>query len=272
MTRLLSALSGNRIAIVCLVLFGQAAMVPGVWAQTGQEQRVERRVERAVQETQADQSYRIRIDPSLSFSERNYLDVGGSFTFTALHLVDANDENRRLLQPELTVYGRAVLDRAHTFFFRSRFRYREFSDGDSFDGNGDSWEEPYIDRFWYEFDLGRAVQAYEGQASENNFNFRIGRQFVEWGQGLVLSEQLHAVVAEAKFGKVKITGLAGVTPTDESITDFDASRIGFDTNTERAFLGGEIRYTTVDSHEFYFSYVRMADWNSDGGTVAPLGG
>jgi len=79
------------------------------------------------------------------------------------------------------------------------------------------------------------------------------------------------VRAEATFGQVKITGLAGMTPSDESIIDFDASRDEFDRNTERAFFGGEVRYTTQNAHEFYFYYLRMADWNSDSAPAANLG-
>ena len=239
---------------------------PGATAAAQQE----RRIERAIREATVDPTYRVRIDPTLSLGERSVLDVGGSFSFSMLHLEDSTDNSRRLIQPEFQIYGRAVIDAAHTFFIRSRFQYRGYSAGDSFDGRGDAWEEPFLDRWWYEFDLGRAVAADQGVVSDNNFRFRIGRQFVNWGSGVALSEQLYAVTAEAKFGKINVTGLAGFTPSDESIIDFDVSRDEFDRNTERAFFGGEIRYTTVDQHEFYFSYLRMADWNSDSAPTANI--
>ena len=34
----------------------------------------------------------------------------------------------------ITIYGRAIVDGAHQGFARARFRYRDFSEGDSFDG------------------------------------------------------------------------------------------------------------------------------------------
>ena len=45
---------------------------------------------------------------------------------------------------------------------------------------GDRWTEPFIDRWWYEFDLRQAAAAYEGKSLPWNLNMRIGRQFVDW--------------------------------------------------------------------------------------------
>ncbi|MEM1165232.1 MAG: hypothetical protein AAGI30_02970 [Planctomycetota bacterium] len=232
--------------------------------------RQERQRERAIRETIADPNFRLRVDPNLSITERSFFDVGGSFTFSTLWIEDGTEEYSRLLQPEFTLFARAIIDGAHQFFFRSRFEYRAFSEGDSFDDNGDRWTEPFIDRYWYDFNLGRAVAAQTGVQPQNNLRFRVGRQFIDWGQGLVLSDELFAVNATATFGKIEVTGLAGVTPTDEAIIDFDGSRSEFDTNTERAFFGGEIRYTTDNAHELYFGYMRMEDWNSDEAPAADL--
>lgn len=232
-------------------------------------QREQRRIERAVRS--ADLSYIPQVDTSLSLTERAMFEVGGFASLTFINLDDSDSNNRTLWQPEVTLYGRAIIDGGHTVFARTRFQFREFSEGDSFDGRGDRWTEPFLERYWYDFDLRRLVAAYEGREQEWNVGVRVGRQFVDWGQGLTLSETLYAVRPRASFGRFGFEGLAGVTPTDESITDFDASRRGFDNDTERAFFGGLARYAWRDLDEVYAYVLHMADWNSGNAPRAPIG-
>lgn len=205
---------------------------------------------------------RLRLDPSLTLSERALLDVGGFFTYTFLNLTDAGGDSRRLNQYDTSIYARASLD-VHSFFFRSSFRYRDFSPGDSFDNRGDSWAEPFIDRYWYELDL-TDIDAPVG------FNLRLGRQFVDWGAGLALSEQLIAARPALLWGtgwRYTLEGLAGVTPPDESIIDFDTSRSEYNRRTLRGFYGGLFRVTSPTNHSFYTYGLYMADYNSDDGVA-----
>lgn len=231
-------------------------------------QNVERRIERAIR--RADPAERLRVDPKLGLGERTALDVGGFFSTTFVHLTDSNDNARRLFQPEVTLYARAVIDGAHTFFGRTRFQYRAFSEGDSFDERGDRWPGPFADRYWYEFDLRSQVAAQEGRSLDWNFNIRAGRQFVDWGAGLVLSENMYALRPTFEFGRVTLDLLAGVTPGDESLTDFDASRRDFNEETWRAFYGGRLAYRTRANEEFYAFFLAQVDHNSDGPSRPPL--
>ncbi len=233
------------------------ALVPSAQAQSE-----ERRFERAIRQAAA-YGERFRVDTSLGVTERSVLDVGGFASFFALHLTDSDDNARRLLQPEVSLYARLAIDGAHTLFARARFQYRDFSSGDSFDERGDSWAEPIMDRFWYEFDLAGAMAAYEGRVIDGTFNLRVGRQFVDWGAGLSLSETLYAARPTIVTGPFSIEGLVGVTPTDRSITDFDASRDDFNSDTERAFFGGLFRYDTRTGHQIY-TYILAQQDNNDG--------
>lgn len=250
--------SANRQRPLCLAL-GAIALIS--CATGAHAQNEERRIERAVRQAQ-DIDTRLVIDPTLEFGERTIIDVGGFTSLTAVWLDDATDNSRRLFQPEATLYGRAIIDGAHTVFARARARYREYSKGDSFDGRGDRWDEPIVDRWWYEFDAARAVAASEGRQIDWNFNVRAGRQFVDWNAGLALSEQLYAVRPTLTLGGFDIEGLIGITPADEGVTDFDASRDDFNTQTERAFFGGTLRYTFPTSHEVYGYVLHMGDNNS----------
>lgn len=238
-------------------------------AGTAWSQQEQRRIERAIRT--ADPAERKRIDPGLTLVERSELDFGGFTSFTFVYLTDSEDNSRTLLQPEVTLYGRAVIDGAHTFFARARFQYRDFSPGDSFDGRGDRWADPFLDRYWYEFDMRRAAAAYEGRTIAGNINLRVGRQFVDWGAGLTLSENLYAIRPTFEFGRWTLETIAGVTPGDKSVTDFDSSRDDFNDRTWRGFYGGKLGYLTRDNKEFYGFILGQADYNEQGDSNPDLG-
>lgn len=249
------------------ILAAGTAVVGGLLAPTGraQAQDEQRRIERAIRSGIAPEEYRTRTDTSLQLLERTQLDVGGFVGWTGVWLNDSTQNSRRLSQPEVTLYARATLDGAHTFFGRSRFVYRDFSPGDSFDGRGDRWVEPFPDRYWYEFDLRRAAEAYAGEPTEWNVNVRIGRQFVDWGAGLTLSETLYAVRPTLELGRrARIEGLAGITP--DHTTDFDASRFTYDEKTRRAYFGLRAAITTRDADEWYVFVLDMRDYYNDNRT------
>lgn len=236
----------------------------------------QRRLERSLR--LADPTYRLRAEADLTFSESLELDYGGFFTFNYLTLNDTDDNSRALAQYETTLYARASVGGSgggHTLFGRARFRYRDFTPGDSFDGDGDKWSEPFLDRYWYEFDLRRALPGGGGDGgapTDLNFNVRIGRQFIDWGAGLALSENLYAVRPALQIGdRWTIEALAGVTPPDESVVDFDASREDFDKDTLRGFFGGLVRYTTPANTSLYGYVLHMPDYNTDTTPRLPLG-
>jgi hypothetical protein len=260
-----STLSVPR-SLLCAAGAAAVFAIPAADALAQDSSRAQRRIERAVREAERG-TPRFEVDRSLQIYERSLFEVGGFATMTYINLDDDRSNNRTLWQPEVTVFGRAVIDGAHTFFVRGKFQYQSFSEGDSFDGDGDGWNEPFLDRYWYEFDLNRAQAGSGGPTTGVNFNLRGGRQFVDWGAGLSLSEVLLAARPTVTFqpadmGEFSIEGLAGVTPSDESITDFDASRDDFDSDTERGFFGGLLRYTTRSDDQFWGYLLYMPDFNS----------
>lgn len=208
---------------------------------------------------------------TLGLAERSVLDVGGYAALSYVNLNDSNDNSRRLWQPEVALYGRSVIDGAHTFFVRARFQYQAFSEGDSFDGRGDDWTTPFVDRYWYEFDMRRAAAAYEGRTISGNINLRVGRQFVDWANGLVLSENLYAIRPTFEINRFTIEGLAGVTPGDQSVTDFDASWKAYDDDVTRGWFGGRLIYSTRGGDDFYTFFIHQADYNDDRDPRLPIG-
>lgn len=249
---------GRRAPAAAVAAAAAAAFAAGpVWAQPEDTRRLERALR------QAEPELRGVPGRELSLGERAFVDAGGFFTFTFLNLNDESSNSRRLLQYDTTLYARISVDDTHSFFGRSRFRYRDFSPGDSFDNRGDRWAEPYLDRYWYEYSsaLGSGIGG-----APASLRLRVGRQFVDWGAGLALSETLLAARPTLTWGvgnRFTLEGIAGVTPGDESIIDFDTSRDQFDSDTRRGFFGGQLRLTTPRNQQFYVFGLYMADFNDE---------
>ncbi|MBL0927192.1 MAG: alginate export family protein [Phycisphaerales bacterium] len=243
-----------------LFVAAASAIVASAGTARAQDERALERILRTV-----DESFRIKVDERLGVMERSTIDAGGYVSFSALWLKDSTGNNRRLLSPEIGVWGRGSIDGVHNFFVRGRFQYRDFSEDDSFDGRGDRWTQPFLDRYWYEFSLASAYAAYRGETLNGDFRLKVGRQYVDWGSGLVLSNNLYAARPTIRIGRVQIEGLFGVTPADRSIIDFDASRDGYNNNTKRGYYGGLFRYRFPANHELYAYGLYMDDYN-DGRT------
>lgn len=260
----------NRLArTAALLAFAGATLAIDLPALAQQEQQ--RRLERAIRNAGAADDYRLRVDTRLALTERAQFDAGGSYTFTALFLDDSTGNSRRLFQHDLQVYARGSIDGVHNAFVRLRFPYRDFSPGDSFDGRGDRWPGPFLDRYVYEFDLAKAYAAYEGQTPENNLNIKVGRQFVAWAGSLALSDVLLSVRPTVTIQNVfTIEGLFGITP--DTTVDFDASRSQFNTHTNRTYYGLKPTVATEDGREYYVYALKMADQNNDSLLAQPIGG
>lgn len=239
--------------ITAAALTGSGGLAATALGQEVDQRRIERQLR--VADTPLN---RYLPDPTLSLEERSVLDVGGNLSFQAVFLKDANQNSRRLLQPEASIYARGSIDGAHSAFFRATAAYRDYSPGDSFDGRGDRLAEPVPDRYWYEFDLRRAVESGAQQEMAGNFNIRVGRQFVDWGSGLALSETLYAAKPTFEFDRtLRLEGLAGITP--DHTPDFDTSRESYDEKTRRTYFGARLVYRDPSANEYYVSYLYSGD-------------
>lgn len=248
-------------AAACWRTAAALALCAAPGSAAGQEEG--RQVERILRQID-EQERGLRPDRSLAVSERALLDAGGYHTFTFLNENQEAGNSVRLLQYDTSIYARLSLDGAHDAFLRGRFRYQDFSPGDSFNGRGDQWAEPFLDRWWYEFDLRRHAAMYEGRELPWDLTLRAGRQFVDWGAGLVLSEQLYAVRPTLRLGtEWSVEAIAGVTPGDEAVVDFDISRAAYASRTRRGFYGGLLRWAVSRGPEVYGFGLYMADYNDD---------
>jgi hypothetical protein len=244
-------LQARLIAVLALFMAASALGQP--------QPDVVRRLERQLREMDA--TYRLAIPPDQPIAERLLLDFGGTYRFGFYAIDDPTGETRILRQSDARVYLRAELDGTHRFFGRLRFQYDDWNSGDSFDGRGDELRSPIGERYWYQFDLRGAKQAERGERVPYNLNVKAGRQFVDWGTGLTLSNDLYAGLVDVEYADLGVIGLVGLTPSGDTV-DFDGSRPGFDSDTDRAFYGGVLEYRGFSSHRPYAYVLVQRDDNS----------
>src|SRR4051794_22438722 len=98
------------------------------------------RFERQLEQIQRDTL--VSANQGMSLDQRLFIDYGAYLTVGYLSLDDNNNENHVLRQSEILGYVRVNIDNAHELFIRGRTGYRDFNDGDSFDGFGDEVIDP----------------------------------------------------------------------------------------------------------------------------------
>ena len=246
-------------SLILLIPVGTATAQ--VSSQT-QLDRFERQLERTQRES------RILVDPSIPAGERALIDYGGYVSASFFSIDDPAGANHILRQYELVGYGRVNFDGAHELFVRANTLYLDFNKGDSFDGDGDDWQQPKIERAHYRFDLQRALAAYGGQVIESNVVAQVGRQLVHWGNGVTLDEVIDGGVVRLSHGALSLDLLAGVTY--ENVIDFDISRPGFRRDTDRGLYGAMFS-VQAGTHQPYVYGLIQRDYNGNevlGGDIA----
>jgi len=208
-------------------------------------------------------------NPDIPADQRMFIDFGGSLGFTFAAIDDADQNTHILRQTDLLGYARVDIDGIHQFFLRARSTYRDFNTGDDFDGHGDDWLEPEVDRLTYRFDLQRYMDAHEGRHVDGNVTVQVGRQLVQWANGLTLSEVLDGVEVTLSSGKLSLNLLAA--KTRGNVVDFDSSRPDFSDDTDRRFYGGILSYQATARHQPFIYGLVQRDHNDDGPVTGTIG-
>ena len=235
--------------LLCLLVVGWA--VPA-WAQSDQE-RFERQLEQLRLETLAGPE-------AAPAGQRLLVDYGGYFLFDYLALDDSENEHHVLRQYTLLAYARLNFDGAHELFARARGGWRDFNEGDSFDGRGDERIDPDFDRLYYRFNLANYKAVHEGKVVTDNVVLTGGRELVYWANGLTVAQLIDGGMLEATVGRASAHLVAGVTPV--RTVDFDPSRPEFDFHTRRGFFGGLLNFQ-LGAHQPYAYALVQRDYNED---------
>ena len=126
-------------ALAVVVCFATAAL-----GQVDLE-RFQRQLEQMRRDTQ------LIVDQSIPVEQRALIDYGGYVSFSFYAIDDTGQNTHILRQTDAVGYARMNFDGVHQFYLRGRTKYQDFNAGDSFDGNGDDWVEPTLDRGIYTF-------------------------------------------------------------------------------------------------------------------------
>lgn len=253
-------------ALTAAIVAGLAgAGAPNALAQD-QVQRLDR-LQRQMRERDLEQRATLKLGQGIA--ERSIIDAGVIARLGLFVIDDERSESHTLRQYEANVFVRADFDGAHRFFGRLRFQYDDWNSQDSFDGDGDDFNDPVIDRAFYEFDYRGLLRAKGQDSPDFNLNLRAGRQYVAWNSGLTLSAPLDGAVVKAQFGDVTVTGLGGRTSTRD-VVDFDGSRPNFDDRTARWFFGGQIDWDLGDHVPFVYLLAQEDDNDPERADVGGL--
>ncbi len=256
-----------RLRWVVMGLAGPAAAIGLQSTARAQDTETFERLERTLREIEMSRQVGAA---DLEFAESGRLLLGGYTTFGFVASDDASSNTRILRQSDTKLWADFSMA-GHEAYGRLRFNYLDFNSGDSFDGRGDNLEEPIADRYWYRFDYRTARLADAGKRPDDNFWFQGGRQFVNWGSGLALSEVLYSAQAGLELHNLEVMGMVGLTPSTGPI-DFDSSRPGYDTDVDRKFMGVMFTYTGFDRHRPYLFFLDQQDQNDrDSRTILLLG-
>lgn len=192
-------------------------------------------------------------------SDRVEFDYGGHYSLFFSLFDDGVNSSRTVRRHDLRLWGRLSLERgAHEFYARSRLSFIDFNHGDGF-GDDDDTEGLNLERGYYKFDLAKAMQAYTGSGLDYNVEFKIGRDFTQFGTGYVLATPLDQVWLRTSYQDLALTWLAGKTVG--SSQDFDITR---DVDrTRRTFFGLEAEYHGFERHEPFAYVLWQRDHNSD---------
>ena len=94
-------------------------------------ERFQRQLEQIRRET------RLFINKDIPADQRARINYGGYINFSFLGIDDTDQETHLLRQTTLVGYADVSFDGVHEFFVRGRSTYRDWNDGDNFDGHGD---------------------------------------------------------------------------------------------------------------------------------------
>jgi hypothetical protein len=209
------------------------------------------------QQRRIEEEAREQLNRELPADRRFDLDYGAWYSFYLMLFDDGIESSRTYRMNDLRIWGSASLDQgAHQFYGRLKLQYEDFNTGDSYDGNDDDWVGPNLDRAFYQFDLRRALRAYEGEQIDWNLNVKAGRDLVEFGTGYALSLPLDHVMVTGELGDWRVQGLAAASI--RSTNNIDRSHPN-GPYSERCFWGTQITYTGFERHQ-PFAY---AFWNKD---------
>lgn len=213
-----------------------------------------------------DAEYRRQYFGNTPIAERILMDYGGFFRYGFSAIDDSQSRTQYLNTYDARFYGRVELDGFARFFGRLRVEYNDWNTVGDFAPSTEGWQVPIGELYWAELDFGNWMAAQDGLTRAWSAKVRAGRQFVFWANGLSLATYMYAATADAQADIWGFSGLVGITAGHDTI-DWDTSRPGYSTDTDRLYLGGKVEARLGAHVPFLYA---LAQWDQNAGQTAML--
>ncbi len=188
--------------------------------------------------------------------EQKTLATWGGYIIPQWQQYDDVRKQSNFRQIDLRLWGNVVVDEVHQFYARMKLIHTNFGPGDSPFGWNQDLEGPNLDQGFYEVRLSKALKKYWGVDLPVDSRVTVGRQFVEFGNGLSLSTILDGGTFAVETGQWRATGLFATTVrSDENI---DHSPLVAD-HMDRTFGGMQIDYLGLSGHQPFAYFLVQHD-------------
>lgn|GEM_PF-785127 len=253
---------------VAVFLAAAVPTAPAIAQDAAARQRTERLLDRPFG------TFVTPIAPGTTAEELLYVDTALRLTTAYLNANNNDGTSTQLFQALAQPGVRLSYAGAHEFSAVLNLDFRKYGEGDDSSETAPSGRlaQPIVNELWYRFDLGAArslnrrltsddpaaARSGDGVTSlADSLRLTFGKRDIVLGSGLTLDRSLIAASAEAAFAgpdrvTLRLHAFAAKTP-QESFIDFDGSRPDFDDDTNRTFLGFEVR--TADRRFRPYAYL-----------------
>lgn len=214
---------------------------------------------------QIEEENRQKVFQALPMTQRVQVDWGGWFDWYTFLFDDGIESSRTLRTYDLRLWGAFSADQgAHEAYARMRLGWVNWNPGDSYDEfRENDTIGPNLERGWYQFDLKKALKAYQKTDLPFSLKTKIGRDFVTAGSAFAIALPLDHVQLQGEWAGFQTTFVVGKTPDSTPNIDQSFPVAG---HSNRNIWIIEERYKGFDNHE-PFVYVAF---NSDHTGERPL--
>lgn len=202
-----------------------------------------------------DETTRQRLDADIPARQSMLFEYGG-YIIPQWQQYDDVRKQSNYRQTDLRLWGQVVVDDVHRLYARVRLVHTNFGPGDSpFSWNQDL-EGPNLDQGFYELQLTRALQKYCGLDLPADVRVTLGRQFVEFGNGLALSTVLDGGTVDVETGDWHFRGLLANTILSDANLDRSLPVAG---HMDRLFSGFQVDYLGLSAHQPFVYFLHQRD-------------
>lgn len=191
-----------------------------------------------------------QLEGEIPTTQGALFDWGGWYRPSYTHWDDI-DRTIDLVEHDFRLWTNFSFDQVHQAYFRVRTAWVNFYGDDAFDGNNFDTEGPNLDVGWYRMDVTGAARRYFSTDLPFRSEVKAGRQYLQVGTGMVLSQILDGVRLDGGVGLTDATLF--VARSVHSQDSLDLTLPGHD-ESDRRIAALEIKTRVGDGHHEPFVY------------------